>query len=62
MEPEQQPISISNDMMQAYVMMRGPSLGESEDDKDDPLFEWIRLREDLEGGKKRLDGRSDIAQ
>ncbi|KAI5928047.1 hypothetical protein F4810DRAFT_705941 [Camillea tinctor] len=34
---------ISNAMMQAYVKMRGPCMGGTED----PLFEWIRCREDL---------------
>ncbi|KAI1506499.1 hypothetical protein F5X99DRAFT_423135 [Biscogniauxia marginata] len=34
---------ISNAMMQAYVKMRGPCMGGDED----PLFEWIKLREDL---------------
>ncbi|KAI0601909.1 hypothetical protein F4775DRAFT_604807 [Biscogniauxia sp. FL1348] len=34
---------VSNAMMQAYVKMRGPCMGGAED----PLFEWIRLREDL---------------
>ncbi|KAI0011664.1 hypothetical protein F4779DRAFT_636217 [Xylariaceae sp. FL0662B] len=34
---------VSNAMMQAYVKMRGPCMGGA----DDPLFEWIRLREDL---------------
>ncbi|RYP35763.1 hypothetical protein DL768_010968 [Monosporascus sp. mg162] len=34
---------ISNSLMRVYVQMRGPSLGGI----DDPLFEWIRLREEL---------------
>ncbi|RYP09381.1 hypothetical protein DL764_001322 [Monosporascus ibericus] len=34
---------ISNSLMRVYVQMRGPSMGGI----DDPLFEWIRLREEL---------------
>ncbi|KAI1637094.1 hypothetical protein F4809DRAFT_661515 [Biscogniauxia mediterranea] len=41
-QPKEKQI-VSNAMMQAYVKMRGPCMGGAED----PLFEWIRLREDL---------------
>ncbi|RYP23281.1 hypothetical protein DL765_001190 [Monosporascus sp. GIB2] len=34
---------ISNSLMRVYVQMRGPCMGGI----DDPLFEWIRLREEL---------------
>ncbi len=34
---------ISNSMMQAYVKMRGPGMGGT----DDPLFQWIRFREEI---------------
>jgi hypothetical protein len=40
-QPQQKQI-VSNAVMKAYVKMRGPCLGGA----DDPLFEWIRLREE----------------
>ncbi|OTB13465.1 hypothetical protein K445DRAFT_165006 [Daldinia sp. EC12] len=33
---------LSNAMMQAYIAMRGPDMG----DNDDPLFDWIKLHHD----------------
>ncbi|KAK8094565.1 hypothetical protein PG997_001250 [Apiospora hydei] len=38
------PLLISNTMLQAYNMMRGPA---AKDSQEDPLFEWIHLREDI---------------
>jgi hypothetical protein len=51
---------VSNSMMQAYVEMRGPLMGGD----NDPLFEWIRHREehrphDLHH-QHPVDGRKDI--
>ncbi|KAI0137255.1 hypothetical protein BJ170DRAFT_711352 [Xylariales sp. AK1849] len=63
-EPADKPITISHDMMQAYVVMRGPSLG-VEDGEEDPLFEWIQLREELgngNGNKPSGERRKDITR
>ncbi|KAI1083956.1 hypothetical protein F5B20DRAFT_594508 [Whalleya microplaca] len=49
---------VSNSMMQAYVKMRGPCMG----DDDDPLFEWIRLREDLPLKKPPPSQRKDVSR
>ncbi|KAK8107802.1 uncharacterized protein PG998_009815 [Apiospora kogelbergensis] len=38
------PVIISNTMLQAYNSMRGPA---AKDSQEDPLFEWIHLREDV---------------
>ncbi|KAI1817077.1 hypothetical protein GGS20DRAFT_97881 [Poronia punctata] len=42
---------VSNSMMKAYIAMRGNWLG-GEHDQDDPLFDWIRRREELRSGSK----------
>ncbi|KAH6656889.1 hypothetical protein BKA67DRAFT_642969 [Truncatella angustata] len=58
---EEKPISISNEMLQAYVMMRGPGQGFGTD-PDDPLLDWVLLRDEIEmrEGKKLGGGKKDI--
>ncbi|ORY56071.1 uncharacterized protein BCR38DRAFT_528608 [Pseudomassariella vexata] len=51
-------VMISNAMMKAYTKMRGPCLGGAED----PLFEWIRLREDLQERNPPPGDRKDISR
>ncbi|KAK6845071.1 hypothetical protein PG995_015181 [Apiospora arundinis] len=41
------PVLISNTMLQAYNKMRGPA---AKDSQEDPLFEWIHLRDDICSG------------
>lgn len=52
-------------MVRAYVAMRGPSFPGAEGyGCDDPLFEGIRLQEDVQGERKRgyQDVGKDISQ
>ncbi|CAJ2511613.1 Uu.00g072380.m01.CDS01 [Anthostomella pinea] len=49
---------VSNAMMQAYVKMRGPCMGGNED----PLFDWIRLREDLPAREFRKGHKKDVSR
>lgn len=58
--PFKKPVTISNCMIKAYVAMRGPGLLLG----DDPLFEWIRLREDIDVNERNPapGDRRDVSQ
>ncbi|KAI0449626.1 hypothetical protein F5B21DRAFT_519945 [Xylaria acuta] len=52
---------ISNAMMQAYVAMRGNSMGGQSE--NDPLFEWIQQREELaQASKPKIHQKRDISR
>ncbi|KAI0203098.1 hypothetical protein F4808DRAFT_467720 [Astrocystis sublimbata] len=52
---------ISNAMMQAYVAMRGNAMGGQ--GENDPLFEWIRQREDLaQASQPRIHQQRDVSR
>lgn len=56
------PVLISNTMLQAYNKMRGPA---AKDSQEDPLFEWIHLRDDIcsgDGKTAQPRSRRDIFQ
>ncbi|KAI1753688.1 hypothetical protein F4782DRAFT_545492 [Xylaria castorea] len=52
---------ISNAMMQAYVAMRGNSMGGQSE--NDPLFEWIQQREELaQASKPKIHQKRDVSR
>ncbi|KAI0472364.1 hypothetical protein F4859DRAFT_522277 [Xylaria cf. heliscus] len=52
---------ISNAMMQAYVSMRGNSMGGQSE--NDPLFEWIQQREELaQASKPKIHQKRDVSR
>ena len=53
-----QPVTISNSMLQAYNKMRGPNVNGG----DDPLFEWIQLREDVKTADGAPRNKQDVTQ